>query len=305
MLVPKKSLCVFIHFSEYPYIPNYVELYVNELSIYFDEVIIATNQRALNPRIESLNANISIQFQRNEGYDFGMFYKVFQTINPLEYNQIACVNDSNVLFNSLQPIFEWGKNSKLDFWGLIDSHEKPWFSTYLDSYHIQSHFIVFQTKAIKVLPAFFNSINIQDIFDEKDIVKLRQVVINQWEIGLTQFMKNNDILNGCFIDSQLYSLIHYSGKPVNVGHKLYSELIQSGFPLLKKKIITSSKWTDIFRSETHWEKMIRQYGNKDWKLEILINELLQIKDEYNNQPINMLKKQLLKVYNALQKKDVA
>ena len=48
MNLTKKSLCVFIHFGNMEYIPKYVEIYVNELSLYFDEVIFVMNRRRLD-----------------------------------------------------------------------------------------------------------------------------------------------------------------------------------------------------------------------------------------------------------------
>ena len=130
MNLTKKSLCVFIHFGNMEYIPKYVEIYINELSLYFDEVIFVMNRRRLNTyHLLLLNKNITLKLVKNEGYDFGMFYKAFQQIVHSQYDQIACINDSNVLFHKLTPIFEWDKSSNLDFWGLIDSNERPIFST--------------------------------------------------------------------------------------------------------------------------------------------------------------------------------
>jgi|GEM_PF-6573408 len=37
----------------------------------------------------------------------------------------------------------WGNSSDADFWGILDSFEKPWFSEHENNRHIQSHFIVF------------------------------------------------------------------------------------------------------------------------------------------------------------------
>ena len=304
MRVEKKSLCVFIHFGKQAYIPQYVKMYLNELSAFFDQIVMVTNERSVETDFSGFNQNLSTLFVENEGYDLGMFYKAFQTIDTNKYCQIACINDSNILFNELKPIFTWGKHSKFDFWGLIDSYEKPWFSTHLDSYHIQSHFLVFNQKTILKLPAYFNSINIQAIFDEEDIIKLRRIVIDKWEIGLTQFLINEGLSNGSYIDSQSYSIQHLKGKYSNVGHELYSQLIQSGFPLIKKKIITRSNWMDVFRNGTQWENMIRRYGNQDWEIEALIQELIQIKRDSTNQN-NTFQRNFLKVYNLFHRKEVA
>lgn len=282
MKVVQKSICVFIHYSQQTYLPQYVSIYVNELSNYFDQVTLVTNQLVLKPDLLKLKQNVSTLQVQNEGYDLGMFYKVFQSIDANEFSQIACVNDSNILFNELQPIFTWSKKLDYDFWGLIDSHEKPWFSTHSNNYHIQSHFIVFNKKAIELLPAFFDALQIQELYDEKNTAKLRKMVINKWEIGLSQFFIGKGLSHGSYIDSRSYSYLHLSGKLTNIGHKLYHELIKSGFPLIKKKIITDGNWKNIFRSGTHWKNMIRQYGNPNWEIETLIEELIQIKNESVN-----------------------
>jgi len=272
-----QTLCVFMHYSNSPFIAKYVMVYVEELSNYFDEVILVTNERFIDNDCFVHNQKVSLVLVKNEGYDLGMFYKVFQKIDPDQYSEIACINDSNILFKSLHGIFSWGRNQQFDFWGIIDSYEKPWFSKHQDNYHIQSHFIVFNQKAIAEVITFLGQVNIQSFLDEKDTIKLRRAVVNEWEIGLSQSLINRGLTCGAYIDSQLFSKLYLSGKPVNVGFKLYSELIKSGYPLIKKKIILKKNRTDIFGFCQNWEKLIRQYGKKDWEIEILIEELNQIK----------------------------
>ncbi len=281
----QKNLCVFIHYSKYLYIPGYVKIYAGEISLYFDHVILVTNERTVNKDIAYNNGNISTVFVKNEGYDLGMFYKVFQTLDISKYSQIACINDSNILFNELLPIFNWSKTQMTDFWGVIDSNQKPRFSTHENNYHIQSHFIVFNRKAVLKLPAFFDKLNIQDILNEKDPVKLRKSVIDKWEIGLSQFLIEQGLSCSSFIDSHEFSHLYLSGKQTNVGLKLYPELIQSGLPLIKMKVITKGKWRDILRSKSYWKNLIRQYGNKNWDIESLIEELVKIRRDSGNQPL--------------------
>ncbi|MFA5326684.1 MAG: rhamnan synthesis F family protein [Prolixibacteraceae bacterium] len=295
MKIIQKSLCVFVHYSNDPYIPNYVLIYITEISKFFDKVILVTNERPIEKSNYPDNLNISTLFVKNEGYDLGMFYKAFQTIDPNEYKQIACINDSNVLFNELHPIFNWSKKQNVDFWGVIDSYQKPEFSTHQTNYHIQSHFIVFNEKAISRLPHFFETLKIHDIFAETDAKKLRQTVINKWEIGLSQFLINEGLTCSSYIDSKAYSQKYLSGKPTNVGLKLYPELIRSGLPLLKIKVITKGKWKDIFRTDSSWENLIRKYGNQEWKIESLIDELSLIKHDLGNQPLVKLRRKFDKL----------
>jgi len=267
-----KSICIFTHFSELPHIPQYVLVYVNELSKYFDEVIIAANQRDFKTTQYGFNRNVTIQFFENEGYDLGLFYKVFQLINPAEYHKIACVNDSNILFNKLQPIFEWGQKSDSDFWGLIDSNEKPWFSTHLKNYHIQSHFIVFNKSAIKHLNSFFEIIDIQYILNEIDLKKLRRLVIDQWEIGLSQFLFSKDLKSDSYINSHSFLTKHKS-KDKNITHSYYKELIKEDYPLIKKKIVLKKSWRSVFGKKEGWENLLAEYGYRDWDISVFTSEI--------------------------------
>jgi lipopolysaccharide biosynthesis protein len=288
----QKSLCVFVHFSNNPYIPLYVKIYVDEISKYFDQVILVTNERSAQAEASYKKLNISKVFVKNEGYDLGMFYKVFQSINPEDYAQIACINDSNILFNELLPIFNWSKEHQSDFWGVIDSNQKPSFSTHKNNYHIQSHFIVFNRKAIQKLPEFFDSIIIQDIYDEKSSKLLRQEVIKKWEVGLSQYLINEGLTCKSYIDSQSYCQLYLSGKSTNVSLKLYPELIRSGFPLLKIKVITKGKWKDLFRTRSYWKNLIKKHGSQSWDIESLIKELSLIKLNSGNQPLSRLRRSL-------------
>jgi len=272
MLGQKKSICIFTHFSELHHIPHYVQVYVNELSKYFDEVIVAANQRSFKNKQYGFNGNVTIQFFENQGYDLGLFYKVFQTIQLEKYKQIACVNDSNILFNKLQPIFDWGSKSQSDFWGLIDSNEKPWFSTHQENYHIQSHFIVFNESAVKYLPHFFENIDIQHVLIEKDIKKLRRLVINRWEIGLSQFLLSKSLNCKSFINSHSFQT-KYRSKEKNITHSLYKELILEGYPLIKKKIILSKSWKSVFGIAENWEKLLANYAFDDWNISLMIDEI--------------------------------
>ncbi|WP_241125698.1 rhamnan synthesis F family protein [Cognataquiflexum nitidum] len=280
MAVTDKKLCVFIHFCQLPHFPKYVEIFVKELSRYFDELILISNERQVKDT-ENVNfPNVRLMFVQNEGYDLGMFHKAIGTVNLENYTQIACINDSNILFKSLEPVFTWGEKQDLDFWGLIDSYQKPWFSTHSDNHHIQSHFLVFNKKAIDLLNKFFESIELEKLLREKDLKKLRQTVINTWEIGLTQFFKSQGLTVGSFIDSKSFSVEHNIKKDTNLSHSHYFRLIKAGYPVIKKKAIFHTKFFKcFFRPKIKWDVMMLKYGDRDWDLEGLIKELKRMKKE--------------------------
>lgn len=277
METSKKKLCVLIHFSNGSFIPYYVQIFANELALFFDEVILIGNKREVFVMPENLNSKITILFETNEGYDFGMFYKALQTVNLSEYNQIACVNDSNILFNKLDTIFNWGNATNFDFWGLIDSYQKPKISIHTENYHIQSHFMVFNQKAILNLINYLKNPIVKSILNERDLKKCRNAVINFWEIGLTQYFIKNDLSVGSFIDSVAFSKTYLGGKKTNISIKLYRELIKdNGYPLIKKKVITRSFLPFSLGLSNHWKNIIKKYGNQQWNIEKLLNELVNI-----------------------------
>lgn len=231
-----------------------------------------TNNRIIKAQPAVLNQNVQIQFVENEGYDFGMFHKGFLDINPTDYSQIACINDSNLLLNRLGFLFKWDTIHGVDFWGLVDSHEAPWFSTHKNNYHIQSHFIVFNDRAIALLPEFFEQVQPEEIFQEKDPKKLRRRVINDWELGVSQFLINKKLKSASWFNSRQLQL-KYKSKGRNVTHALYEELLTEGYPLLKKKVVLEKKW-NFFNKKTRPKKLIERYGNNEWNLEEALNEIL-------------------------------
>lgn len=271
----KKKLCIFLHYSPENYFPMYVQYYLNELFMYFDEVKMVTNKRKIRREPDILNREISIQFVDNEGYDFGMFYKAFHAINSSEYDQIACINDSNILFGELKQIFKWGLTQKVDFWGLVDSNENPWFSSHMNNYHIQSHFLVFNAKAIKSLPAFFETLDIYSIFSQNDVVKLRRFIVDKWEIGLSQFLLNQGLKSASFFDSVFLSA-KYKSKGQNITFSLHKELIKEGYPLLKKKVALKKGWRSFLGKEELWEKLIKEYAFDNCNIPLIISEIKSI-----------------------------
>ena len=231
-----------------------------------------------NIKVKPLSENVAIVFQENKGYDFGRFYNYLKTIEKDNYYRIACVNDSNILVNELDRVLNWESISGFDFWGLVDSYEKPWFSTWSDNHHIQSHFLVFHKKAIGLLDEYFESVDVDALLNEKDQKTLRRNVINKWEIGLSRFMISKGLQTGQYCDSQEFTKRFKIRSDSNLPHLLPEELLANGYPLLKKKVIFERK--KFFRKNpADWKKLIRNYGNPLWKPDTLIEELIQMKKD--------------------------
>lgn len=257
----KKDLCIFVNYNVKETIPYYVLFFLKELEPYFDEIILSTNIRTIN-NLHELPKNCTISMFKNEGYDFGFFYKTIQSIEIQDYKRIAFINDSNILFQSLNSIFRFNSNRRLDMWGVTDSNEQQ--------YHIQSHFLVFEEKAIKLLNTFFDDIQFTNyLSNSKDI---RQKIINTCEIGITQYMMKKGLTaEGIYKYSDFQSEYNKQGFVPNIHVKYWSELIVKGYPLIKKKIVLDEfpKHKSI-PSFLGWRKLISRFAKSGLQIEKLI-----------------------------------
>ncbi len=291
---PLKSLCLFIHFHHSNKIPYYVQLYINELARFFDEVVLLSNQQeAYKPN--ELSNNIQVVYQKNMGYDFGRFYQFVHTIDKTLYRQIACVNDSNVLIKSLDGFFAWEKSDNYDLIGLLGSFQNPRFSTFKNSYHLQSHFLIFHPRAIALLDAYFKSVDIECLFRETNPKKLRKEVINAWELGVSNYMINSGMRLGAYSHIEEMIRIFQCPKGCNAGLVLSHELVKMGYPVIKKKVIFQWNW-NFFCGKKHWTFLILEEGNQQWDLRRLIKELYQFRQQHR---INKISRLIISGYQSL------
>jgi|19_taG_2_1085344.scaffolds.fasta_scaffold28834_2 lipopolysaccharide biosynthesis protein len=227
-----KSLLIFVHYSKGAVIPPDIKKYVLELAPHFSDVIISTNYKG--PSF----GNVKVMSFKNEGYDFGLFYRALQKVDIKEYERIAFVNDSNVLVGSFKKVFKWGNENKCEMWGLTDSQESPPALKGKDTYHIQSHFMILEKKAITLLPIFFKNINFEKYLTASNNA-LRVKIINNCEIGLSQFMLNKGVKLGSYfsVKDKASPNFIFANYRHNVHVYKWEELIKGGYPLIKRKLV--------------------------------------------------------------------
>jgi lipopolysaccharide biosynthesis protein len=280
--------CIFPHYFDQNYIPYYVTVYLKELQNYFDTIVLVTNQRTIENRLEIESNKITVLVVKNEGYDFGMFYKGYQFLkkqNHQNYDTIACINDSNILFGSLKNVFGWAHDQKVDFWGLMDANIRPSFSNHQNNYHIQSHFIVFQKKAVFYLDSYFEQLEIEDIFKINDPKTVKMRVINDWEIGVSQYLISKGLKCTAYFNVEKLEergiTIEKSKKnTINTSLDLYAKVIKSGLPILKKRIITSVKPKHIFTFNHSWKRLIKNHAESSINIKSLIKDLSGIRTRH-------------------------
>ncbi|NNM94598.1 MAG: hypothetical protein HKL88_03935 [Bacteroidia bacterium] len=211
-----KSVCFFSSYYKDDSMPNYVRRYLKELSRHFSELVLLTNEKPISSAdTDFLQSNhITWRLYKNEGYDFGMWHKAFAEFDVDKYDRIGLVNDSCILFASLDRFFTWADEHPSDYCGFTDNNAR--------GYHIQSYFLIINKNAIPQMKKYFSE---HGIFgNQKDIIEI-------YEIGLSRCLMNAGMKTDAF-----YSFKDKvsTGDPTIIKAK---ELIEKGFPLIKRRIL--------------------------------------------------------------------
>lgn len=270
ILYTKKRLCIFVYYGYDKKMPYHIEIYLKELNKHFDDVLIVTN----NVEIET---EYPISRFENEGGDFGLWYKIIKNLDLSGYKEIALVNDSCILFNTLDKIFEWSQYSQSDFWGITDSYEN--FDNINRIRHLQSYFLVFKEKSLQYLKEFFNDDFFDSINKDLTITENKTNLIIKGEIGLSDFMiKKGMIMDAYFKSNEVCKKFNKDPFFTNMTILLYKELIKDGCPLIKKKIVRKDSHliylleNDIIDKDYfNYEDIIREYMNVDIDFQKLFN----------------------------------
>ena len=214
-----KSVCFFASYFSGTEIPYYITVYLTELKRHFSEVVFLTTEKNLSKNaIDFLEKN-SIQFfiEINEGFDFGLWYKAFQKIDSEQYDQVALINDSCVLFKPLTEFMNWSKTDKSDLQGM----------TYSEAIapHIQSFLLIINKNAIKP---------VKDYFAANGIIKDIKEVIKTYEVGMSTYLVSKGFTISAYMakeDAKSEFSPYYSH---------VKDHLRQGIPLIKKKILFSS-----------------------------------------------------------------
>lgn len=239
-----KSLCLFVSYTESDHRED-IPL-ILALQKHFDEVIVLTNVAPADDVFKYLLLS-------NKGYDFGFVYRALQQVDVSDTEVLGIVNNSQILLDGmdLNGFFDWFVGSSATFCGLTDSFEVPKGVEKGKSYHIQSSFVVLRGTAIPVLVRFFEEIGFERFFEMKDPKKLRQAIIKEIEIGLSQYMIRNQQTLAAWFSAGSFNPRHGKQIDSNMHVFLWEELIMAGYPLMKKKIVNGS-----------WDRLIPNPANR-------------------------------------------
>ena len=209
------KVCIFSSYYKINKVPNYVIFWLEKLKPYFDKIILVTNSRPINNYALMSKLGVDVIEVKNEGYDFGMWYKVMNDMDMSDIGELCLVNDSTVLFKNIDKMMGDIRHKQADVVGVTDSNQY--------GYHLQSYFLYFKNS--EVVSAMWGLFNENKIL-HGDI----NFVINNYEIKLSNIL----LEKGFKLDS-IYSYKKYNSENISVLN--VKELIADGVPMIKKKIL--------------------------------------------------------------------
>ncbi|PSB59241.1 hypothetical protein C7B77_01700 [Chamaesiphon polymorphus CCALA 037] len=265
-----KSICFYCSYFTGINLPYYVKCYLLELTRHFNELVLLTNKKEMSVIDLTFLDQHTIQWMpcENKGFDFGMWYKAFEKYPIEDYQQVGLMNDSCILFRSLDRVFATIDKSGWDYCGILDSIEL--------GYHPQSYFIVISQKAISLVGKYFKQNGIIEDFEN---------VITTYEIGLSKYL----VEHNC----QIGAVYNYTDFACNLNcsfHKI-KELIKAGFPLIKKKIISRNyRRSEIENlASVGFDFRAKNYLNliENCNKNSLLIDMPLLKNDFNDKLINL------------------
>lgn len=213
-----------------------------------------------------LGASDRVIVRRNLGYDFGSWATAVQICQEeiLFAEEIICANDSIIgPIASIEPLLTKINQSNTDIWAITDSQDRK--------YHFQSYFWGIKKKSGHYLPlldAFFyyrlalpedkneaiddyeiqalsffkdQGASVEIFFPESSLVPLAE---SRFQTDLEEYSKKWQAIDTMYktkkVNKHILNLakILINRKATNPSHMYWNELVSSGFPFVKRELIT-------------------------------------------------------------------
>jgi len=196
------SICIFAHFNKNNSLEEYVIDYLKTIKELVDEVIFISTSELDKNKIILLNKIVcKIFIKENKGYDFGSWKEgllfIKDNYKSLPSEIILCNDSCYISKNKFKKaVSSMRNNKKLDFWGITTN-----YSIYK---HIQSYFIVFNSKPLKDRK-FWDLVNSWTDRDHKtDYIN--------YEIGLSKLLIKEKYTIGSYINISKLNILFINFK---------------------------------------------------------------------------------------------
>lgn len=252
-----KRLLIYVHFNPQDLLSSHVLHTLEEIRSFFKKIIFVSNSPVPANRRERLLKTVDEFIEReNLGFDFAAWRDTIQRTGWEEigsYDNLVLMNDScfGPLFE-LDPIFEEMDQKSNDYWG-ITSHTNYKRGVYPFQLkipeHLQSYFMCFKQSVIQ-------SKAFREFWEKVEDREKRQDVIDEYEIGLTQCLKEEGYTFDSYITPDL------SGTELNnsAAFLFPDHMIKKKTPFLKVKSFFYFSHTD------HVRKLIQKKTIYDFEL---------------------------------------
>lgn len=259
----KSRICIFAHYDINGAVHEYVYFFIKSLiKAGCDIIFVSTSENLSDGEIDKLqNYCKLIIVRKNIGYDFGSWKTGISEIENIEvYDNLILTNDSifGPLFD-LKDIFR--SMTSYDFWGITESNAPK--------YHIQSYFMVFNSKLI-------NSKYFNEFWYNYKYHSEYQVIVKKYEIGLSSFLQKHHFKIGSFCNYNSVSESYLKANPLGEyfsiiknrlatpTYHLALELIENhNCPFIKRKLLLLNEREPSFLK---YLSAISQKSNYDIKM---------------------------------------
>lgn len=301
-----KRLAIFCHYDKNNLIDDYVLFYLKDLKKVATKIHFVSNSPIEKSEIIKLETYVeSITLRQNIGLDFGAWNETLYAIGlsniANQYDELILANDSCYApFSSFEQLFNRMSKDSCDMWGITENaypeHTFENGETLKIAPHIQSYFLVFRKQLLQA-QCFIHFWNSVDNFASRD------VVITEYEAGLTQLLRQNNFICRPAFPCQENDLQniknHYQEQFYDLSIFYWHELLRRQNPLLKVKAIPATlRWN---------KKMLRklsqttQSKNDFCTFSLIDQHLYRTSEEYRFSKITSFKKICLLIQFSFKK----
>ncbi|MCX6510168.1 MAG: hypothetical protein NT081_05085 [Actinobacteria bacterium] len=252
-----------------------------------------------------------VLWRENIGWDFASWFAGFDRFNAKigQLDRLYFVNDSCLgPFGGLSQVIDRGWSLDLDVWSLTDSWDT--------GYHLQSYFLAFSGSAIQqgVIEGFKSNFDFPVV--KRDVIHRGEVALTRYlrseglrvgsifpyheladhflggfALQVTERLQRPEVasiraVNPSYLPPDVISLINRSewissGHPINPTHSFWRELVEQGFPFMKRELLVKDptavnemsqigQWMKEHLSAQELEVVVRDLGSRDMSRAFLI-----------------------------------
>ncbi len=229
-------IAIFIFYDPEGKVDKYVEYLLGELKKNTNKLIIVGNGEITEESVSILSRySKEIIIRENEGFDGGAYKHILlENMGKeecKELDELVLMNDT--CYGPFIPFSQMFKEMEMcpcDIWGLT-KHEAFTLNGIRRQAHLQSYFLCIKQRVLlsDVFWSFWEDLQIPNDFDS---------AVSNFEIAFSESMTSSGFTLKSYVDDLRFNS---EENGFNYGSLCCGELVEAGFPFLKRKAITACK----------------------------------------------------------------